>query len=203
MSDARDKELRGIRKGDRVDIGVEGGGYMRPDGVVQIVKGDDFAPFGIPFGRASDDGVTGLEIAENGAPQRIAVDEYGHVWARVVITPAPPIALLYFDSAAFQITQVVAASAARLWNLFAHHNVPNTTLYVQVFNGTVVPAPGAVALISLPVESEVVANLSYESNQGRPFAAGIVVCLSSTDNIFTPYAGIPGEGALFNVGYEL
>lgn len=199
-NDARNRELAAIRKGDRVDVGVDGQGYMRPDGVIQVVKGDDFAPFGVPFGRASDDGITGLEIAENGAPQRIAVDEYGHVWVNAVVPPPTPITLSYYDSASFQTSQVVSAVAARLWNVFAHHNVPGTTLYVQVFNAAAVPPPGATALISLPVETEIVANLSYESNQGRPFSNGIVVALSTTDLTFTPYVG--AGGALFNVGFE-
>lgn len=199
MSDERDRELRSIRKGDRVDIGVEGGGYMRPDGVVQVIKGDDFAPFGIPFGRASDDGITGLEIAENGAPQRIAVDEYGHVWVNAVINPAPPPVLAFFDSTVFQSSQIVVAAAARLWNLFAHHNIAASTLFVQVFDSPVVPANGTTALISLPVETDVVANLSYESISGRPFTNGISVALSTTDNTLTQYVG--AGGALFNVGY--
>ena len=199
MSDSRDRELANIRRGDEVDAEVQGVGYMRPDGVIVANPGDDFAPFTIPWGRASDDGITGLEIQPNGAPQRLAVDEYGRLWVNAFIAPAPPPVLSYYDSAAFQTSQVVSAVAARLWNLFAHHNVANTELFVQVFNAAAVPAPGATALISLPVETNVVANISYESISGRPFATGIVVGLSTTDLTFTPYFGL--GGALFNVGY--
>jgi len=204
-SDSQNRDLANLRKGSPVDAEVAAGGYMRGDSVVAAIPGDDFAPFNIPFGRASGDGVTGLEFVEDGNPQRIAVDNYGHIWTNVTIVDVPPV-LLYYDSAAEEAGALVKATPGRLWNVIASHSLSNATLYLQIFNSAA-PAPGATPVYSIPFSTQVglggalissVANLSLEAQRGRPFSVAMSVAISTTKATLTPAAAV----GWFNVAYQ-
>lgn len=69
---------------DRDNAGTVTGYVSEETQRVMATPGDDDAPYVIAHGRASRDGASGLVEERDGAAQRLAVDELGRLWTRVV-----------------------------------------------------------------------------------------------------------------------
>ena len=69
---------------DRDNAGTVAGYVSEETQRVMATPGDDDAPYVIAHGRASRDGESGLVEERDGAAQRLAVDEFGRLWTRVV-----------------------------------------------------------------------------------------------------------------------
>lgn len=78
------KDSRQNAENARDNAGAVQGYVSEETNRVLAVPGDDDAPYAIAHGRASRDGQTGLVEERDGAAQRIAVDEFGRVWTRLV-----------------------------------------------------------------------------------------------------------------------
>lgn len=164
-------------------------------GITLAVPGDDDAPYVIANGRASDDGTTGLVAEPNGEMQRIAVDQWGHLWT--VSYPAPEASFTKVINA-LDVSGVATPVAAATVGV-----LQRVTLviyagagFMQLWSGA--PGTGTPLYTPVPIPTTLPAyiDIEFDTVNGLAFADGVSVAISTTAPSYTapvpPFGSSPG-----------
>jgi hypothetical protein len=163
-------------------------------GITLAVPGDDDAPYVIANGRASDDGVAGLVAEPNGEMQRIAVNEWGHLWVNVAnpipTPPTPPITKhVNAFSTLGEDTPVIGAGT--LYRVTAA--IYAGTGFLQLWDGA--PGVGAPLYTPIPIPTTLPAyiDIEFDTINGLAFGATVTVAISTTAPNYTAPAAFPAS----------
>jgi hypothetical protein len=163
-------------------------------GITLAVPGDDDAPYVIANGRASDDGVTGLVEEPNGEMQRLAVDQWGHLWT--VAFPAPAatvtkvIGALDGDGVA---APVVGAGTLQRVTLVIYSGAG----FLRITDGANDPA-AALLYTPIPIPTTLPAyiDIEFDTVNGLAFTVGVTAAISTTGPAYTAPAPGAATGTL-------
>lgn len=150
-------------------------------GITLAVPGDDDAPYVIANGRASDDGVTGLVEEPNGEMQRIAVDQWGHLWTVAYPAPAATITKVVtsLDLAGLTIPVVGVGTLQRVTVAFYAG-----TGFLMIFDGG---AGGPLLYTPIPIPTTLPAyiDIEFDTINGLAFATDVTVAISTSAPTYT------------------
>lgn len=102
-----------------------------------------------------------------------------------------------YNSSAAEASKVVKATPGKLF-LVACSNGTASTVYLQVFNSTTVPADATVPVLVVPCPANGVGEIDLSEYDGHAFSTGIAICGSTTQNTKT----LGGASFLFHVRYK-
>ena len=150
-------------------------------GITLAVPGDDDAPYVIANGRASDDGVTGLVEEPNGEMQRLAVDQWGHLWTVAFPAPAATTTKVITQLAAGVTNPVAGAGTLRRVTISIYSGAG----FLFIFDG--LTTAGALLYTPIPIPTTLPAyiDVEFDTVNGLAFAAGVTVAISTTAPVVT------------------
>lgn len=156
-------------------------------GITLAVPGDDDAPYVIANGRASDDGVTGLVEEPNGEMQRIAVDQWGHLWTVAYPAPATSIAKVInaLDGSGVA-PPVVGPGTLQRVTLAIYSGAGFMLIFDGGTGGTLLYTP-----VPIPMTLPAYIDIEFDTVHGLAFATDVTVAISTT----APVYAAPAPGA--------
>lgn len=161
-------------------------------GITLAVPGDDDAPYVIANGRASDDGVTGLVEEPNGEMQRIAVDQWGHLWTVAYPAPASTITKVVtsLDLAGLTIPVVGVGTLQRVTVAFYAG-----TGFLMIFDGGT-GGPLLYTPIPIPTTLPAYIDIEFDTINGLAFATDVTVAISTSAPTYTAPAFLVSPGTV-------
>lgn len=192
-----EQRLRNVRRGSDDDMRPQLGGYVDVEGNIRGRIGDAIAPYSHALGRASADGTTGLVAVSDGEGQRIATDEYGHIWTRdadpaavvpvnfsynsgVLNGPQTQVLVRAGATRVFQIRGILLAGESPADRFLQAHDVAAVGLVGGEFPVWEALVPGAATVATQYSEGAD----DFDPVDGLIFTLGLVLALSTTPGEF-------------------